>query len=426
MKSYFFTLILLLFFIASIFTVSLAQEWDEMVVDPCVFFDGNMYHMWYSGVGEAAGAGRTGYAISQDGIMWTKDTLHNPVLDIGPPGSLDAYDAGFCSVLLIGDIFHMWYSSDSHPDADKGDKISHATSLDGIIWTKDTLNNPVLDFGQPGSWDDSFLWAPDVIFDGNTYHMWYEGWGGGPEGTRIGHAVSLDGIDWIKDTLNPVLSYDSGKWDDKRVGGPEVVFDGTTYHMWYTGGITFAFRIGYATSSDGRTWTKDTMNNPVLTLGAGGTWDRKYVGYCSVLYDTVTTIYKMWYTGGVEDWQGEIGYATSPDGIIWEKNVNPVLTINNEIRTGMPNKFRLFQNYPNPFNPTTMINYQLPMSSAVELSIYNLLGQKVATLVNERKGAGYHQVEWDASRMAGMASGIYLYRLKAKGFVDTKKMILMR
>ncbi|MFX1355233.1 MAG: T9SS type A sorting domain-containing protein, partial [Promethearchaeota archaeon] len=85
--------------------------------------------------------------------------------------------------------------------------------------------------------------------------------------------------------------------------------------------------------------------------------------------------------------------------------------------------FELFQNYPNPFNPSTMINYQLPMINEVKLCIYNLLGQRVATLVNERKRAGCHQLEWDASNMA---SGAYLYRLEAGDYVETKKMILMR
>lgn len=89
------------------------------------------------------------------------------------------------------------------------------------------------------------------------------------------------------------------------------------------------------------------------------------------------------------------------------------------------NRYRLSQNYPNPFNPCTIISYQLPKSNNVELSVYNLLGQKVATLVSEKQKAGYFQVKWDASRSAGIASGIYLYRLEAGDFVKTKKMILM-
>jgi hypothetical protein len=86
-------------------------------------------------------------------------------------------------------------------------------------------------------------------------------------------------------------------------------------------------------------------------------------------------------------------------------------------------QFKLEQNYPNPFNPTTIINYELPITNDVELSIYNLLGQKVAMLINEQKDAGYHQVEWDAS---GFASGIYYYRIQAGEFVSVKKMVLLR
>ena len=89
----------------------------------------------------------------------------------------------------------------------------------------------------------------------------------------------------------------------------------------------------------------------------------------------------------------------------------------------IPEKFTLFQNFPNPFNSTTMINYQLPVTSNVKISIYNLIGQKVATLVNERKIVGYHRVEWDAS---GFASGIYYYRIVAGDFQDVKNMILIK
>jgi hypothetical protein len=86
-------------------------------------------------------------------------------------------------------------------------------------------------------------------------------------------------------------------------------------------------------------------------------------------------------------------------------------------------EFRLYQNYPNPFNPTTIINYELPITNYVELSIYNLLGQKVTILVSERQKAGHHQVEWDAS---GFSSGIYYYRIEAGEFQDVKKMVLLK
>jgi predicted esterase len=89
----------------------------------------------------------------------------------------------------------------------------------------------------------------------------------------------------------------------------------------------------------------------------------------------------------------------------------------------IPTTYALKQNYPNPFNPNTIINYQLPMTNDVELSIYNLLGQKVSTLVHERQQVGYHQVEWDASRFS---SGIYYYKIEAGNFQDVKKMILIK
>ena len=87
------------------------------------------------------------------------------------------------------------------------------------------------------------------------------------------------------------------------------------------------------------------------------------------------------------------------------------------------NSYELYQNYPNPFNPVTMISYQLSMTNEVNLSIYNILGQKVVTLVSERQEAGHHQVEWAASRYA---SGVYYYHFQANGFQDVKKMILLR
>ena len=86
-------------------------------------------------------------------------------------------------------------------------------------------------------------------------------------------------------------------------------------------------------------------------------------------------------------------------------------------------EYRLYQNFPNPFNPITSIYYQLPVTSFIDLSIYNLLGQKITTLVSEEQNAGYHQVEWNAGDLAG---GIYIYRINAGTFQDVKKMVLLK
>jgi hypothetical protein len=89
----------------------------------------------------------------------------------------------------------------------------------------------------------------------------------------------------------------------------------------------------------------------------------------------------------------------------------------------IPIKFALEQNYPNPFNPVTIINYQLPIDNWVTLKVYNIFGQEVRTLVDGMLVAGYKSAEFDARNLA---SGVYYYKLTVGGFVDVKKMILLR
>jgi hypothetical protein len=89
----------------------------------------------------------------------------------------------------------------------------------------------------------------------------------------------------------------------------------------------------------------------------------------------------------------------------------------------MPLGFSLDQNYPNPFNPSTTIRYGLPQTSVVMLTIFNVLGQQVATLVQGQQEAGNHEVRFDGSNLA---SGVYLYRLQAGSYVQAKKLMVLR
>ncbi len=94
-----------------------------------------------------------------------------------------------------------------------------------------------------------------------------------------------------------------------------------------------------------------------------------------------------------------------------------------------PAVFALANNYPNPFNPATTIQYALPQAADVELTVYNVLGQPVRTLVAEHQSAGRYVVEWDATNDSGhsLSSGMYFYRLQAGGaFREVKKMLLLR
>lgn len=89
----------------------------------------------------------------------------------------------------------------------------------------------------------------------------------------------------------------------------------------------------------------------------------------------------------------------------------------------IPDKFELSQNYPNPFNPSTIIRYQLPMAGHISLKVYDVLGNEVATLVNEDKPTGSYKAEFDASNLS---SGIYFYKIQAENFIETKKMLLLK
>jgi len=101
-----------------------------------------------------------------------------------------------------------------------------------------------------------------------------------------------------------------------------------------------------------------------------------------------------------------------------------LLNVSNEDRPEeQPERFSLQQNYPNPFNPSTVISYSLPQASDVRLEVFNLLGQRVSLLVNGRVQSGQHTATF---RSGNLSSGIYIYRLQADGFTQTRKMLLIK
>lgn len=92
-------------------------------------------------------------------------------------------------------------------------------------------------------------------------------------------------------------------------------------------------------------------------------------------------------------------------------------------KNGQPNQIELADNYPNPFNPSTQIDFSLPQTSDVQLTVYDMLGRRVATLVDGKQRAGQHSVTFDASNLS---SGVYIYQLKTDGFSKSKKMLLVK
>jgi hypothetical protein len=118
--------------------------------------------------------------------------------------------------------------------------------------------------------------------------------------------------------------------------------------------------------------------------------------------------------------------------VLYDINFDPfLLSIEDKTINMVPNEFTLGQNYPNPFNPSTTIKFSLPSSGYVTLKIYNDLGEEVAVLLDKELTNGTYEVEWNANGLpsrqgSALTSGVYFYQLRTDGFVETKKMILLR
>jgi predicted GH43/DUF377 family glycosyl hydrolase len=381
--------------------------WNEVSGYPfCVLFIDGTYHMWSGGFDGTTP--RIGYFSSPDGIIWTP-YAENPVLDVGGAGSWDDERVLYPYVLFDGNTFHMWYAGYDGSNV----RIGYATSTDKVTWIP-YAGNPVMNLG-PSSWDNAGIFDPCIHFDGTTYHMWYGGSDINLVSYSIGYATSTDKVTWTKHADNPVLKADVDAWDELRVRAPDVLFDGMIYHMWYIG-TTFSSgrhsQVGYATSPDGITWTK-YVNNPVLKPSYGS-WDSQWVGFSRVLWDSVGTQYKMWYGGGSDDVIGKLGYATAPDTVTALFEIEDII---------VPGEYLLHQNYPNPFNPSTTIEFTIPKSEFVELKVYNILGKEVSILVSNKLHQGNHTYTFDGKNLA---SGIYYYQLVAGDYTEVKKMILLR
>lgn len=293
-----------------------AQTWSKYSANPVItevgsfapdiVVVGGTYHAFYTD--RSSGVQLIRHRTSTDGITWGTSEV---VLEAGASGAWDDGGVFIASVMYDGG-FTMWYTGRSATIS--ANSIGVATSADGTTWTK-VAGNPVFVAGTAGSWDESYVREPSVVKVGATYHMWYAGTNAWPA-FSIGHATSSDGLTWTRDPANPVLVPSPGAFDDATVYGPRVVHYGGAFHMWYSGGDGASdevWEIGYASSCDldGSTWTKDP-DNPVLTLGTAPAWDcGDSVDYCTVLHDG--TDWRMWYSGASAKCGGtdyKIGLAT--------------------------------------------------------------------------------------------------------------------
>ena len=219
-----------------------------------------------------------------------------------------SWDTAFlsCNVMKKDSMYYMWYTGELKENR-LIRYIGFAWSVDGLNWTK--LPEPVLKPGSGEEWDAFNVVKPRVLFDGKHYHMWYTGGTNHvPSIRRVGYATSDDGIHWKKYPANPVFDVgEPGSWDDRWVMVDYVNFNGSYYEMWYLGYDFIQGEIGYATSPDGIHWIK-YPGNPVIRCGELGTWDSWWVGRSRVLIQD--SVYRMWYNGS--NYTGnQLGFATT-------------------------------------------------------------------------------------------------------------------
>ncbi|MFQ5470056.1 MAG: PKD domain-containing protein, partial [Gammaproteobacteria bacterium] len=248
------------------------------------------------------------------------------------------------SMVLDGTQYHMFYNYG--PRSQLADlrlyQFGYATAPapDAFPWQVENGGNPI-------PCDFCWYWAynsprvkPAIIKEGTTFKMWFSSANPYfPYDGSIYYKTSQDGINWTAATKVFSPSGDVTAFDSTEVLSPIVIKDGATYRMWYSGvnGVNADFTIGYATSSDGITWTRENAGQPTVTIASGAPFAGQ-IHLESVIKDG--DVFRLWYSGTDVDFhqagikQGSIsnmipnniGYATSKDGITWSKYLgNPIV-----------------------------------------------------------------------------------------------------
>lgn len=275
--------------------------------------------------------------------------------------------------------------------------------------------------GSSSSVNDTLYNFPVVLEPGQTYVAVLSG-------VRFPqlHTANPDGrdieLDFFETDSARMVSSISGQVDFQVMHGvtdaPKV-----DVQIREAGGATIVDNLGYGDISDYVASAPGAFTLDV-TDSTGSTNVASFTADLSALADSAVTVFASGFLVPGTNEPAFGLFAALPGGAVVELPVVVGIADNANI----PTTFAISQNYPNPFNPTTSIKYQLPQTADVTITIYNLLGQKVRTLVNEKKEPGYYEVAWNGlnDHDVQVATGLYIYRIKAADFVSSKKMLLLK
>lgn len=265
------------------------------------------------------GAGGIHIVVNWGGVpesSWIDFNL-NPIVKPAISNPLEVRGLSHSKILFDNNIYKMWFTAVS---SDGKGYVFYATSPDGINWSR-TLNTPVLSPSSGNKWDNKIVSAGAVLKEGGTYKMFYSGFSDSIGRYQIGFATSLDGINWVKNP-NPILT-GQALWE-YNVGVTEVIKVNNVYYLYYHGHNStsnYQISIGLATSIDGIQWVKHS-GNPVLTKTQA--WEGNGVLAPSIIRED--SMFIMAY-GNAYSYVSGFGLATSLDGKNWiKRNDNPFFT----------------------------------------------------------------------------------------------------
>lgn len=411
----------------------------------------------------AGGSQSPGYGVASPNILWSTDggdTWSNKARYIDQPLNIFA-------ISMVSDA-RVWVA---------GNNYIYATSDSGVTWKplhfsqSDDLRDVVFvdsangvavgtRYGQSlvlRTTNAGSTWQPQSF--ANIYGLYRVSFPIADTGYAVGDGGALlkttnRGQSWSRlnsGTTNPLFDVE---FVSPRIGW---VADGNSVLKTTDGGATwssyqittseFIRQLSIVSASVGFAASDYSLYK---TTNAGVTWTQLPIyqyGIQDILFVDENQGWAASYQGilitrdGGLSWQTELptsGYfqffrfARVPNGRLWVGGSNgAILKYSSDVMVGvterttnnLPKDFLLFQNYPNPFNPSTEIGYDLPKSAHVILTIHNILGQEIARLVDQQQEPGRRRVSWHSENVA---SGVYMYRLQADNFTQTRKMTLMR
>jgi len=308
----------------------------------------------------------------------------------------------FMTTILFLDSLNGWMAGKSHALV--------KTTNGGLSWEQAEIDTSLF----------AFFPVLNITFYNSNYGY---ACGGAIDGAGVVWSTTNGGDNWFAidpsdappDPINQVHTFDSlnviGIGGDREVFGVGVIRTSDGGSFWEyedIGMLGFGLTLDFRTENEA--WSAlGGQQKFIYSIDSGATWSQFPTPDSSEIFDVIFS-------------DSLHGFAVGRKGTIL-KYKPPIVDAVSNYRGVTPNSFELFQNYPNPFNPTTILKFSIPKRNYVELKVYDILGNEVATLVNEEKLPGEYQIEFSVT---DLPSSVYFYRLQTEEYIETKKMLLVK